>query len=270
MSFSVSHLRSYLKDFANAWAYIYSKGDPDKSVDEVSSLRGYFDQEMKDTLHKAGIVYVDENTIDLDLLKTFPQELGLFSPKTEWSDGNFFLDGRYVLPIKDIQGNVIALVGWYPDRKKYLTTGSYYFSKSTLFYGMENLHKGAEAGPTFIVEGIFDRLTIESYGYRSFATMGINADKKKTVLYNLTGRVVGIPDTDTAGRRVALRDEWSLPTGSSYFRWKGTVSIPGVEEAFHPKDIDILSKVLDREYMGELLSDVYATPGRRVITLDLN
>ena len=264
--FSSKDLRDYLGAYQRVWSYIESLGTRDAAVQGIARKRVYFDDRMMASLDQAGIVYFDPNLIDTDRVEYLSdgRDLGLFS---DTKNGRlFFLSGRYVLPIRDMSGNVIALVGWLDDGKKYLTTGSEYFSKSTLFYGMERIPEG---GPSFIVEGIFDRLAIQAAGYRAFATMGISTDKRKQVLYNLMGRVVGIPDSDREGRKVVENDSWGLPTGSSYFRWHGEYDFGGDIGSKPIKDIDMFIKSFGTDYAHSLLMDVYKSADSRVIKLDL-
>lgn len=266
-----SNLKGYLTAYAQVWRLFQRTFDTPSAVAEVCELRHYYDYpQMESTLTQQGIVKVSGSALDLDLLMTLNDKhsLGLFSDPRP-SDGKRFLvlDGRYTLPIRDIAGNVIALVGWYPDNKKYITAGGMFFSKSTLFYGLERLYEGSQ--PTVIVEGIFDRLALESAGIRAFATMGSNADPKKRVLYNLMGRVIAMPDSDTTGQKVVKYDSWAMPSNSSYLTLKNThLVIEG--EDFFIKDVDMLGKLVDSDYIKGIVTDAYQQKNRRNISVPLN
>lgn len=258
----------YLRDFSRAWSTIRNIGETgDDAILTLMSMRGYTTRRMYDQLKAEGLTYVAPNSHGLIGLQQFSEDLGLFATTKDGSK-YFLLSGRFILPIRDLTGNVIALVGWYPDTKKYITTSSKYFSKSHMFYGMENLGPRLE-GPTFVVEGIFDRLALESLGYRTVATMGLNTSEEKRPLYKLMGkRILAIPDTDKEGRKVIPGDLWGLPVGHSYLAWKGNVEHPdGTKKPV--KDIDDLTKYTDDEKLHELMGSAVAQVYARRITLRL-
>ena len=151
-------------------------------------------------------------------------------------------------------GNIVALIGWFPDEKKYITTPSRLFSKKCLFYGMEQLSMTGIGKNYFIVEGIFDSLSVRSLGYNCVAMMGISVSRYTEVLYSLFKNIVAIPDNDNEGRRVITEDRWRLPSNGKYLRLKGNC-----------KDIDDVLKVYD---MSNVFDDVWAVYDK-VVTVDL-
>lgn len=254
-------LRDYLAEYRKVWGYIKSQADPD-GITQLAKQRLYSQQPILDTLDQLEMVYLNRETFIPPPYEKVSSELGLFTdPAKTGKDPFFLLTGRFVLPIKDISGNVIALVGWAKDNLKYVTTASKHFSKATMFFGMENLCEPRRNGMgTWVVEGIFDRVSLESLGCRAFATMGINTDVRKNAMYSMMGRIVGVPDNDVKGREVIQKNSWDLPMGSSYFRWKG--SYQGIDESGKPfehklKDVDDLNKLYQHSDMQEMLSDVY-------------
>ena len=150
--------------------------------------------------------------------------------------------------------NILALIGWYPDEKKYITTPSRLFSKKAILFGMEQLKYSGIGKKYFLVEGIFDSLSVRNLGLNCVALMGISAGSNTRVLYSLFSKLVAIPDNDTQGRKVIEKDLWKLPTGSSYLRWKDSI-----------KDIDDMTKKYD---MKDTLTDILAERStERVITI---
>lgn len=268
-SFSAREFKDYVSRMSDAWEYMNTLGSRQEGIAGVMRKRGYEGEAMRSTLERAGVVYLDGSLFSAGVMKAFGTDLGL-TVQTKNGGDFFLLSDRYVLPIRDMAGNIVALVGWNNDSKKYLTTSSKYFSKNTMFYGLENIarRRAGEGIGAFIVEGIFDRLAVESAGGLAFATMGINTDIKKRVLYSLMGRVVGIPDTDSEGSEVVVNDEWRLPSGSSYFRWTGTIDL-GFGKPVSIKDIDDFMKIMDPDDAGEMLRDVYDTVNQRVVRLRL-
>lgn len=267
--FDTAGFRDYVKRMSDVWEYLQRMGDTKEGVEGVMRKRGYADSEVEQRLQREGIVYLGDGILNPQVMKSFGDDLG-FTVKSKTGADFFLLSGRYVLPIKDMAGNIVAMVGWNNDSKKYLTTSSRFFSKNTMFYGLENLKAMDRPGHSgvFIVEGIFDRLAVEAAGGIAFATMGINTDTKKRALFPLMGRVVGIPDSDGEGLKVIKEDGWALPSNSSYFRWRGKVDL-GDGKPRGIKDIDDFLKVMDPATTQEILGEVYQTRNQRVVTLPI-
>lgn len=267
LKFDKADFIDYVKQMNEAWALIQRMGQ--KDIDGLVELRqrskyGEYDQTMLDTLDQEGIVYAGGQLFFADILQKFRKDLGLFVT-TRRGDEMFILQDRYCVPIKDMSGNVVAIVGWLNDSKKYLTTSSKYFSKNTMFYGLEDIKN---SGPKVIVEGIFDRLAVKSTGVNAYATMGINADYKKRILYNLMGRVIGIPDADVQGTRVVKEDMWKLPLNSSYLVWRGRIDI-GNGYNVGIKDIDDFCTMVEVEDIREMLYNAYASTKDRVVRIEI-
>lgn len=238
----------YCLNFKRVWNYLCSCSKPlDDIVSDVCNKRLYFNCEdrWKKLFLETGIAYVTEDTCDYSKLKLDEyKDLGLFS-----EDGYFLLNERYILPVKDITGNIIALIGWFPDNKKYITTPSRFFSKDCLFFGLEQISETGVNKDYFIVEGIFDSLNIRSLGYNAIAQMGINASSVKVALYGLFKRLVGIPDNDTQGRKVIKNNSWKLPVNASYLKWIGGFG----DDKLAIKDIDRLCSLYEEDDIKELL-----------------
>lgn len=263
-------LREYILEYGKVWKYLKSQADSE-GITKIAKLRFYTQQPILDTLDQLEMVYLDRKTFVPPPYDKIDPSLGLFTdPEKTGKEPFFLLTGRFVFPIKDISGNVIALVGWAKDDLKYVTTSASHFSKATMFFGMENLMKPRSNGMgTWVVEGIFDRVALESLGGRAFATMGINTDVRKNALYTMMGRIVGVPDNDKEGKKVSKNDTWKLPIGSSYFRWKGQFSVADADGKvinMSIKDVDDLNKLYDHSDMKMLFSDVFEDKSVRNIT----
>lgn len=256
----------YCFKFKKVWKYLESCSKPlDEIVKEVCSLRLYFDCEdrWKKILSETGIAFVSEDTCDYSKLKSDEfKDLGLFS-----DEGYFLLNGRYIIPIRDMVGNIIALVGWYPDSKKYITTPSKYFAKDCLFFGLEQLKNTGVGKDYFVVEGIFDSLNIRSMGYNAVAQMGINTSRVKVALYGMFRKIVGVPDNDKQGRKVLNGDLWKLPRNASYLKWTGSFNSGNDEVAI--KDIDRLCSLYEESDVKEFLGNCFKS-GNRVIKIELS
>lgn len=202
-------------------------------------------------LKKIGFAYIDSDMFDKERLAKLDAngDLGLFT-----KDGNFLLMGRFIFPVKDMLGNVIALIGWFPDEKKYITTPSKLFKRQCLLFGLEQLSETGIGQDYFIVEGIFDSISVRASGFNCVALMGISASNHTRVLYSLFKRLVGIPDNDSEGQKVIKQDKWKLPSNSKYLHWGGKI-----------KDIDDMLKTYD---MSEVFNEVWSEPDR-VVKIDL-
>lgn len=243
--------KSYCERYNIAWKYLSSCSFEKNSViDMICDMRGYSkDSNMPNMLNEIGFIYLNQEIFNKDKLKGVDKDgdLGLFS-----NEGNFLLLNRFIFPVKDMLGNIIALIGWFPDEKKYITTPSKLFSKKCLFFGMEQLSKTGIGKDYFLVEGIFDSISIRSLGFNCVALMGINASNYTEVLYSLFKRIVAIPDNDKEGRKVLKNDAWRLPCNSKYLRLISDL-----------KDIDDIIKNYN---MVDTLIDVWKEQDR-IVTL---
>ena len=252
---SQEEYRAYVKNFKSVERYLKSKSAPaDVVAYNICKLREYQVERMQKVLMDTGFMFIEGNDSVYDPLREGTEDLALFS-----KDGNFLLSKRFIFPVKDMLGNTIALIGWFPDDKKYITTPSKLFSKNCLFYGMEQLAVTGIGKPYFLCEGIFDRLSILSLGLPAVSQMGIVSSRVKFVLYSLFSRLVGIPDNDVQGRDVLWNDKWSLPSNSSYFRWTGDDS----------KDIDKLINSYEAEDVKEMLISALKNKNERIIKEEL-
>lgn len=262
-----SEYKDYCNKFNAVWKYLKScSKDFSTIVNEVCEHRLYFNSHDRwsKILSEVGIVYVSKDTCDYSRFKGDEfKDLALFS-----KEGNFLLNERYIIPVRDMMGNIVALIGWYPDRKKYITTPSKFFSKDCLFFGLEQLKRTGLGKDYFVVEGIFDSLNLRSMGYNSVACMGISSSRVKHLLYGLFRKVVAIPDNDTQGRRVVKNDLWNLPRNGSYLKWVGKLEFDESSESIDIKDIDRFCSLFEEDSIRELLDSCFLSKDR-VIKIDI-
>lgn len=242
--------KNYCKRFKQVYLFLQSNSKPQPQVvKEICMIREYYPERMSNILSKAGFLFIEDD-ICYEKLKNAGDDLGLFT-----SEGKFLLAGRYIFPVFDMLGNIIALIGWYPDSKKYITTPSKLFSKSCLFYGIEQLSTTGINQKYVLVEGIFDCLSVRSLGIPCIAQMGIDSSRYKSAMYSLFNMLLGIPDNDEEGRDVIAFDKWSLPSNSKYFKWTGDSL----------KDIDKLCNSYEEEDVRELLLSAFDKRKRIVV-----
>lgn len=249
---SQEEYNEYCTRFKIVWRLLSEMSYPSEVViSKICELRGYDkDGHIPKELNNVGFLYLKPDLYDMSKVLKLDSsgDLGLFNA------GKFILVNRFIFPVKDMLGNIIALIGWFPDEKKYITTPSRLFSKKCLFFGMDQLSRTGISKNYFLVEGIFDSISIRSLGFNCVALMGISASKYTEVLYSLFKSLVAIPDNDKEGRRVVLEDKWKLPSNGKYLRWKGSI-----------KDIDDLLKYYD---MKDVFNNVWYE-SERVVTVDI-
>lgn len=235
--YSLRDYQESAQNFERAWRAIKKMGTP--GVDEVMELRIYNTPEMRTELETLEVTMV-EYGVDASILFNLPESMGLYTINKD-GDKRFLLQGRYIFPVRGLSGEILALIGWYPDVKKYITTPSRYFSKDILYFGLDRLDMKSEV--LVVVEGIFDTLSTRSAGLNVLGTMGVNVAPYKRAFMALFKTVIAIPDNDKSGRKVVRLDAWKLPIGGKYFRWKGGFQMG--EETLKVKDIDDMCRLYD-------------------------
>lgn len=223
----------------------------ESSIDELCTLRGYISDIYKDLFSEMGIGCPEIS--DVEVLGEYRSYLGLTSKKD-----NFLLNYRYVVPIRDISGRLVAMVGWYPDIKKYITTPSMFFAKESLFFNIDHAYKLSWErydGLVFLVEGIFDCLSLRALGLPAIATMGVTVGAPKSEQLSLFRKVIAIPDNDKAGKRALNRLDakygWKVPPTTTFLRIKGELKTE--LGSLKVKDIDNLVSYFDEDDVRELL-----------------
>lgn len=224
----------------------------DNYVEELCRLRGYVPTgEQADLIAQMQIGCCEiSDTEDLGDMRI---EIGLSSAKD-----NFMLNGRYIVPVEDVSGNLVALIGYYPDYKKYITTPSPFFSKDCMFFNFNQAYKLAWEkydGFVILVEGIFDCLSIRSVGLPCIATMGSTVSKTKGELLRFFKKVLAVPDDDLVGRAALNRYSrrgWQVPSNTTFLKFHGGyLNIGGVD--LHCKDLDNFVSWYEPDDVREIL-----------------
>ena len=128
------------------------------------------------------------------------EDFGVISPTNKKP---IFHD-RYVMPIKDIHGKILNLVGYSKDaNERYVYGTARYYRRRETMYGLENLLKAYELGYAILTEGITDAIRLRSLGYlNSFANCGTHkSDFIMKQLNRCRYGVIKVPDRDAAGRK---------------------------------------------------------------------
>lgn len=213
----VREVRQGLTELVEKLSKVFST---DEVIDELMVLRKYnmsfYAEEMRAMLKEVGVFKLDYLSEIQMVDSTLTQEQALTYGLID-SNGNYLLRGRYAIPIRDIGNQVTAIVGWYPDSRKYITTPTYGFNKDGQFFNIECYVKsmtgdfpkyvdetGKELenceGLVYLVEGIFDTLSLRALGFPALGNMGLDMSLLKTEILTRFGKVIAIPDNDKAGR----------------------------------------------------------------------
>lgn len=169
----------------------------DKKLDYFAELRKF----PMDIIEKSDIFYINDAT-EMLLPRYLGQveDFGIISPTNKKP----IFHNRFVIPIKDINGNILNLVGYSKeaDERYVYGTAKYYRRRETM-YGLENLPLAYDLGYAIVTEGITDTIRVRGLGYpNTFAMCGTH--KSEFIMKQLNRcryGVIKIPDRDAAGQR---------------------------------------------------------------------
>ena len=233
--------------------YYYMKGLFNNTyVDELCKMRGYVGQEQRKLIQDMKLGYCD--IVDVDELGTMRSDLGLVSSKD-----NFLLSDRFIIPVEDISGHLVALIGYYQDFKKYITTPSPFFSKNVMFFNFKQAYELSMRdfnGLVFLVEGIFDCLSLRALGLPCIATMGATVSSTKCELLEFFKKVIAIPDNDITGRKALNRYDkrygWKVPYNTTMIKFDGGyLNVGG--NSLKVKDMDNFVSWFDADDVRDIL-----------------
>lgn len=176
----------------------------DFMLPEFSQLRGF----NMDTIKEEGIFYVNDAT-EMLLPKYF-NELNNLGVISETNKKPIF-HNRWVMPIKDVDGRVLNLVGYSNTaNERYLYGTAKYYRRRETLYGLENLDLAYKLGFAIITEGITDTICVRNLGYKNcFANCGTHESSFIIKQLNRCEHgVIKIPDRDKAGAR--LNKKWKF------------------------------------------------------------
>jgi hypothetical protein len=247
----VKQVRQELTDFWDKVSDVYSNDDV---IFELMSRRKYTDERMYNTLKEVKLTYFDTLS---DVTCLFPlsqyktaEHWGLTSPK-----GASLLSGRYIVPIRDINNKITALVGWFPDERKYITTPTFGFSRDAQFFNIETYGTLADkVDRVYLVEGIFDTLSLRSLGLFALGNMGLALSPIKVEILKRFGHVYAMPDGDNAGRGVlpfsgnGSKFKWNINNDVSFCKL-GLQDVKDPDDFVKTYDCDDYLKNLGNSYI---------------------
>lgn len=159
-----------------------------------------FDVELLDRL---GIFYIDkeaemlvpneEGKIDLGFYK----RIGIISP----TNNRPIYSDRYIIPIYDLNGYVMALVGYsLTSKQRYIYSNTRYFFRNDILYNLEVYERCIRDGYVIVTEGITDCIRLLDMGFTNvMSTAGAHKSLWMMQLLDNIENVIFIPDRDRAG-----------------------------------------------------------------------
>lgn len=253
------YYREYVKDLASCYEVIKEQQVVGTYTD-LSVMRGYPEGYEQYNLLK-DMNMCAYQILDASVLGDRRRELGVVT-----DIDSYLLDGRYVIEVHSPAGDLLTLIGYYPDYKKYITVPTKCFSKELLFFNIDNalqLSWTKYNGLVFLVEGIFDCLSLRAIGLPAVATMGNNVEQVKLQVLKMFRKVAYIPDNDKTGRRALDRNDikhgWKVPFNAVALKLQGDYVMDDGEKVF-VKDIDKAIALYDAQSLKDLLLDLASSP----------
>ena len=222
----LDNLQEYTKNLTDYTMELKARAG-DKKLQEFSEQRKF----SLDIIKESDIFYIGDATEML-----LPWHLGQIESYGVISPTNKkpIFHNRYVMPIKDIHGNVLNLVGYSKEAdERYIYGTAKYYRRRETMYGLENLEAAYDLGYAILTEGITDTIRLRDLGYKNtFANCGTHkSDFIMKQLNRCRHGVIKVPDRDKAGQ-------------SALKKWKCNRSIT-LNTFIKYKDIDEMCR--DRE-----------------------
>lgn len=193
-----------MKDYTkNLTEYVESLRERagDKMLDYFAELRQF----PREVIDEQRIFYIGEATEMLlpsyiDKVESF----GVISPTNKRP----IFHNRFVIPIMDIDGNVLNLVGYSKEaNERYVYGTAKYYRRRETMYGLENLKLAYELGYAIVTEGITDTIRLRGLGYKNTFAMCGTHDSAFIMkqLNRCRYGIIRVPDRDEAGQRAVKK-----------------------------------------------------------------
>lgn len=240
----------YNKAYNSYIEELRARSDKNK-LKEFAAMRGF----KLSTIEELGIFYVGEPVEMLlpkyiDLVEAF----GVISPTNKKP----IYHNRFVIPIKDVNGNVLNVVGYSKEAdERYVYGTALYYRRRDDLWGLERLHEAYKLGYAIMTEGITDAIALRDIGYDAvFANCGTHSAPMAMRQFDRCryGLLI-IPDRDQAGQRAANR--WKC---HRYITLNTFVEYKDIDEMIHKADNgeqwvksyieDCINWLKQKEHMG--------------------
>jgi hypothetical protein len=194
-----------------------------------------------DELIKREFLYIPN---DIYMLHFFGSEIAEYKYGVYRND-SCNLYKRLIFPIRGFNNQVAGLGGWSCDSEwKYVYSPDTMWDKSRYFYIAHDDFVGAlNDDYLFIVDGIFDSISLSSLGIHSASLMGSNLSNWHLYYLRLFKYVIVVPDNDNAGVSLVKKIKKHRP--DCIVLWQGKC-----------KDIDDYIKSRDTSKLIEQCNDL--------------
>lgn len=194
----------------------------DKGLANLAEFRNF----PLETIKELGIFYIgDAVEMLIPTYLKYVDELGVISPTNKKP---IFHD-RFIIPIKDIHGNILTLVGYNKEaQERYIYGTSRYYRRRDTLYGLEKLETAYKLGYAIVTEGITDTIMLRSLGYEPvFAMCGTHSsDFIIRQLNRCRYGVIKVPDRDEAGLRASKKWDFNRSiTLNTFIKYKDIDSL---------------------------------------------
>lgn len=195
MTSELQELNAYLDAYTDYIKDLKARSD-EKKLRVLSELRK-IDMSVLD---EADVFFINnEAEMLLPQYKDYYMDFGILN-----SANRPAFHHRWIIPIKNAEGQVVNIVGYTNDEQiRYLYGTAKYYNRTDDLYGMENLNLAYDLGYAILTEGITDTLAVKGLGLKNvFAWCGTSRSKKKQQILNRCRYgVIRIPDRDAAGKK---------------------------------------------------------------------
>lgn len=196
----LEEMERYTDDFT-AYVEELRRRAGDNMLDYFAELRQF----PREVIDEQKIFYIGDATEMLlpDFLDKI-ESFGVISP----TNRKPIFHSRFVIPILDIHGKVLNLVGYSKEaNERYVYGTAKYYRRRDCLYGLENLNMAYDMGYAIITEGITDTIRVRSLGYKNcFANCGTHsANFAMKQLNRCKNGVIKIGDRDEAGQRAVKK-----------------------------------------------------------------
>lgn len=152
-------------------------------------------------LTKCGLEYLRNRKLSYKTIDDF--ELRWGNESIEWAD-------RVIIPLKTYSGKIIGYSGrsihkcTIPKNRKYV---AFEGALRKSFFGLSNIWKGKRLKYLIIVEGEFDAMYLQQFGYNAVANLGISefSSSQISLLVRMTEYVIINYDNDVRGKEAGTK-----------------------------------------------------------------
>lgn len=185
-----------------------------EDIEELLELRHYKGTPYEDKYRKLfNELKIFKMPIEM-LSKLFLTKYTLQEQKEMGLENVRMLEGRFMIPIRDLVGNIVTVTSWSATSNvKYITLPTLGFSKRLQYFNEECLDLER---PVYVVEGVFDVLTLRMLGKQVLGAIGLDLSLVKEEKLKKYKKVICITDNDTQGHKTNPYIEkneknWKIP-----------------------------------------------------------